>query len=303
MRSLLPILSVGVAITIGAPIIPVQGLSDSAFAQTKKRQNFVFNCRDRDRNCFRHRYWRKHKSYRYGYRKSYRQPRPVKRRAEPRPKSEGIVSPVIVSSEVKASRTFAGPNQFPPQDYAAYGVVIFRAKASVRFKEDWNRHLAICEAYKNSLLQSAELQTATSKQMVTVWPISHDALADRLNHSKLASVCDHAVENYGLSDAQANLRAAQAAAFTPSGRGPFLVAWAPPSTRGHTDAVVLTADLSSIESYDAALIVMQDWVKDIEQNPELWKSENGWSLAAIQEISRNWLDKHGGRILAIFGEK
>ena len=66
---------------------------------------------------------------------------------------------------------------------------------------------------------------------------------------------------------------------------------------------MLTADLSSIESYDAALIVMQDWVKDIEQNPELWKSENGWSLAAIQEISRNWLDKHGGRILAIFGEK
>jgi hypothetical protein len=57
-------------------------------------------------------------------------------------------------ARVIASRLFAGPDQYPPEEFAAYGILAFRSRAS---SQDRARHLMICEAYAATLPHADEL--------------------------------------------------------------------------------------------------------------------------------------------------
>ena len=200
------------------------------------------------------------------------------------------------SPTVTASRIFAGPNQYPPNEFAAYGILAFPSQPSIY---DSNRYLMICRAYTATLIHTSELNIPRAEQMVTVWPIGSDSKANELNYrSSRDEACEQAVDNYGLVIAKGALNHAKVAGVDTSGRGPFLLAWSPATDKGKRDAVVLSANLSDITTYEQAKGVLLDWENDIEKNPKLWR--NGWDVERIRVKIRLWVDRYGSQILALF---
>src|SRR3569623_259611 len=71
-----------------------------------------------------------------------------------------FASPTALSSsskptdDLKASRIFAGPDNFPPKNFAAYGLVAFNSVAST---ENGDRYKMFCRAYVNSVPASAQV--------------------------------------------------------------------------------------------------------------------------------------------------
>lgn len=192
-----------------------------------------------------------------------------------------------------ASRTFAGPQGYPPSDFAAYGIVIFRSRST---SFDADRHKLICEAYISAIPHFTELEVKREGQMVTVWPVESDKVADRINRLERNKTCELAVRNYGLKTAlDATIDAGSAGVQFGDGRGPFLIAWSPANTKGLPDAVVLKADLSHVDSIQQAKSIFEKWVSDIEKNPSLWK--NGWSIESVRILIRNWFDEFGQDIV------
>lgn len=202
------------------------------------------------------------------------------------------------SRAVTASRLFAGPTQYPPEDFAAYGIVAFPSRAT---SHDRARHLMICEAYVGSLPHASALAVAIEDQMATVWPLDADDMATELNgrgSRRPTAICDAAVDAYGLALAQQALHDGAAAGVDVSGPGPFLLAWSPPSDKGQADAVVLMVDLSGVTTAGQALELFQRWRTDIEGSPELWRT--GWDLDDLRMTIRQWVDRFGPLIMAAF---
>jgi hypothetical protein len=202
------------------------------------------------------------------------------------------------AARVIASRLFAGPSQYPPEEFAAYGILAFRSRAS---SQDRARHLMICESYASTLPHADELAYPRSEQMVTVWPIDSDASASQLNEMPRDAVCDTAIKHYGLVTALGALKDAELAGVGILGIGPFLLAWSPSTDKGQEDALVLVSDLSHVTTYEQAQQIMLGWSRDIEQNPQLWT--NGWDVEKLLEATRLWVDKYGPKILVLFGAK
>jgi hypothetical protein len=197
---------------------------------------------------------------------------------------------------IKSSRTFAGPGQYPPEEFAAYGILAFQARASSR---DRDRHLMICEAYVTTLPHASELGLPSSAQMATVWPVESASAADRLNEMPREDVCEAAVDEYGLVAAKQALKDAASAGVDTSARGPFLLAWSPSKDKGRTNALVLVGDLSEVTTYEQAQEILRTWSSDIERDPQLW--QDGWNVQLLRTKIRLWVDKYGPRMLALFG--
>lgn len=111
-------------------------------------------------------------------------------------------------ASVTASRIFAGPNQYPPKDFAAYGILAFRARPS---SYNHDRYMMICEAYATALPHASELALPRAKQMVTVWPLTTDDNSTRINQlaDHVRDICQIAVDNYGLVISQQALKDAE----------------------------------------------------------------------------------------------
>lgn len=209
------------------------------------------------------------------------------------------------SMEVRASRAYAGPSQFPPSRFAGYGMLVFPNSP----KRDPARFQMFCQAFLASFLSSNELVHAgvpTPEQMVTVMPVSSNTLSLQLEAVSDAEACKIAIEEYGLAQAQNALKKAEAAASLTDGlealggRGPFLLAWSPGRTFGSRDALVLAADLSNTSTPEQALSDMQTWRRDIEMNSDQWRE--GWNLEGIRLIAQRWVDRRGDAILKLIGD-
>jgi hypothetical protein len=107
--------------------------------------------------------------------------------------STGIPS---TSQEVTSTRGFAGPRQYPPEDFAAYGIIAFRSRASAH---DRSRYLMLCDAYVATIPHFSELKIRKSEQMVTIWPMDNDTHATKINESPKKDACDIAVDPCHLS--------------------------------------------------------------------------------------------------------
>jgi hypothetical protein len=203
---------------------------------------------------------------------------------------------VVVSHE--ASRLFAGPDQYPPENFAAYGILAFPSRAT---SNDRDRYTMLCEAYVAVLPHAFELALPDTQQMVTVWPVTTNSIASQLNRTPQGDVCPTAVDNYGLVVATRALKDAAPAKAELDGRGPFLLAWSPATQKGKLDALVLEANLSNVTTPDEAKLRLLRWKSDILENPDIWI--HGWDLERVKTKTREWLDEYGPKVLMLFGTK
>ena len=202
------------------------------------------------------------------------------------------------SLEVRAAtRLFAGPQQYPPKDFPAYGIFAFRSRAT---SQDRVRYLMFCEAYVAVLLHTSEVLMPASQQMVTVWPIDSDDVATGLNSSRKAP-CGPAVDNYGLAIGKEALDDATQAGVDVSDQGPYLLAWSPSTEKGKHDALVLVANLSRVTTNDEAKLRLLRWQSDILLDPKIWN--RGWNLEDLRFAIREWANDFGPNVLVLFGGK
>ena len=190
------------------------------------------------------------------------------------------------------SRMFAGPQQYPPDQFKAYGIVAFSARPTTN---DTSHYSMICEAYVSALDHFTLINAPRSEQMVTVWPIENVQWADRINAERRDKVCRDAVPHYELDIALDAIRAARRRNAVLDGQGPFLLAWSPGSAKGQPDALVLISDMSDVINGEQAKQIFTQWALDIQKHPELW--EKGWNEEKIKLVIRLWVDKWGKKIL------
>lgn len=207
-------------------------------------------------------------------------------------------SPDIFGEQEKATRIFAAPNQYPPKDYAAYGILAFRANAS---EADVAWHLDICKAYVSALPLSTP-KSDKSKQMVTVWPVKTTVTANALNKPAATDVCKSAVENYDLDLAQKAIRSARLQGREIDGRGPFLLAWSPTDKIGSDQAVILIGDFSDATTYEENLAIMTRWAVDIESDPSIWDPQ-GFTAEKLRHKIKSIVDRYGSYIEKAFKVK
>ncbi|MEM7044046.1 MAG: hypothetical protein AAF543_14645 [Pseudomonadota bacterium] len=207
---------------------------------------------------------------------------------------------VLPPPGVIASRLFAGPGQYPPEAFAAYGIVAFRSSA---LTEDQERNLAICEGYRSTLLPSStvteELDIPTSRQMVTVWPIATDAVAAGLESGEIDDVCATAIDQYGFTSASVALRDPAFQRHVNGGDGPFLLAWAPTDQIGQRGALVLVLDLSYVRTPSQARRMFILWAREIEGDSSLWDN-SGWNVSRLRAKLSLLADFYGSRALSLF---
>jgi hypothetical protein len=209
---------------------------------------------------------------------------------------------------ITPTRIFSGPGQYPPNEFPAYGILAFPQHATPASRD---RHLMICEQYVAAFPHATELPgTPKSKQMVTVWPIDNDKVAIKLDrYTSRENICSIAVDRYGLALASAaigdafrsqrhRLLRGDPVDVHSRGRGPFLLAWAPGSQKGASDAVVLVLDLTRVNMPRHAEAIFERWRREIEQDPSLWS--NGWDITSVKLRLRLWADDMGGRTLTWF---
>lgn len=227
-------------------------------------------------------------------------PRPAPATPAPAIPAVAIAPQPVRQERIYASRLFLGRDSFPPEAFAAYGILAFQTLST---SEDRQAYMAICEAFFGALLNSDDVAADISRQMVTVWPIDdrkRPDLIDDLNTTRAQEgSCEDAVEFYDIQIARGAIGDARQAGVDLTGRGPFLLAWAPAAMKGHPDAVVLAADLSNVKTVADAKDVLRIWREDIEQDPELW--EDGFSLEKMRVKLRQVVNRYGDGLLRFFG--
>ena len=201
---------------------------------------------------------------------------------------------------VYASRMFMGRDTFPPEDFAAYGILAFDTSPT---SEDRPLYITICEAFFSALVNSDDVEAATNVQMVTVWPVddrTDDTLTETLNIARAnEDSCALAVEFYDTQVAQNAIDDARLAGMSLSGRGPFLLAWSPAEDMGKDDAIVLAADMSGVQTVAEAKDMLRIWRDDIERDTELW--ESGFTLEKTRVKIRQIVNRYGDGLLRFFG--
>lgn len=215
------------------------------------------------------------------------------------------VSCVRAPLDVRASRTFAGPTEFPPSGFSGYGILVFEVSP----ERDPERFQMFCLAYLDTLVDSerlTELGISPSEQMVTVMPVVSKFQAEQIASLPREAACEQAATVYDRVQAQDAIAKARAAEELTDGlshldgRGPFLLAWVPGSEFGNQNTLVLAADLSNTSTPEQALSDMRTWVRDIQEDPQLWRQ--GWNIEGVRLIAQRWLDRRGVSLLKFLGE-
>lgn len=202
--------------------------------------------------------------------------------------------------EVKASRVFAGPGQYPPSQFAAYGIVAFQALAAD--EAETTRYISICQGFLAAIPASTSLQelgVPLNEQMATIWPLKDKVLANTLNSmdEQNHNNCRSIVSSVGLVASRDAISKAKKSfrkvAF--DGRGPYVIAWSPSKSFGQPDAAVLVLNLSNVTTRAQAVEMFRSWSERIEQDPGLWKG--GWNLNGLRIALQLWADRWGPGVL------
>jgi hypothetical protein len=200
---------------------------------------------------------------------------------------------------VRASRVFAGPSQYPPASFKAYGILAFPTRAT---PADQKRHVMFCNEYEADLPHVSEVPIPPSQQMVTVWPLETSDQAERLNRTpRDPRGCEYAVEHYGLVVALEAMNQAELTDEEKAEGGPFLLAWSPAAEKGKKPALVLKVDMSQITEAKDAKSLFIKWRADIERDPRTW--DKGWNVELVREKLRYWLNDYGPKIFSLVSVK
>ncbi len=182
--------------------------------------------------------------------------------------------PVIPTT--RASRLFAGPRQYPPSEFAAYGIIAFQAGVTSHSRA---RYFAICEGFGAHLLASPNLETRgtpLAQQMPTIWPLNNGPLATLLNNIGPVPLTGHCNQIIDAIDVATSLTAIDNAQLAdPRNRfnddGPYMIAWSPSSAVGQDNVPVLVLDFSDVQLASHATELFRAWREEIQQNPESWR--------------------------------
>lgn len=211
------------------------------------------------------------------------------------------------SLDVRASRTFIAPDEFPPSGFAGYGVLAFPSHPS----QNSERFQYFCQAFLTSISSSERVEAAgisLSSQMVTVLPVVSRSMASFLRSStkEPRDICPFVERAYDVFQAQDAIQKAEKAAQRTDGvvlldgRGPFLIAWSPGSSFNSTEALVLVADLSDSSTKEQIQSDMSQWRRDIESDPTKWRT--GWNSETVRLTAQRWVDRRGAAILKLLGD-
>ena len=216
--------------------------------------------------------------------------------AGPTSAGAGIVPEPMIMSVLTPTRAFLPPHRFPPEGYRGYGLIAFTSRAT---EADFERHQAICTAFHASMEPTGGVSAEIQDQFLTGWPVDDDEAAEELNafDGTASEACETAIEAYDLETADRVLAVARLSGARLSGRGPFLLAWAPTKTFGFEDAFVLALDLSRVDNYDEAQILMNEWKTDITEDFEILA--NGFSVERMRVKLRRWADAYGEGFLSL----
>jgi hypothetical protein len=196
---------------------------------------------------------------------------------------------------IVTSRRFLEHHDYPPIATAAYGIV---ALTQLPTPEEKKRVDAICSAYVATFPYSTSIQSPVAQQMVTVWPVNDHGTLLKIEQAKGGSTsCDLAVQHYDLPTSLTAIKEAESTTQNTrlDGLGPYLLAWAPSSTKGKKDTLVLVRDLSGATTEAEFKDYFREWRDSIEKDPSVWS--NGWSLERTRLAIRGWVDKHGTMLL------
>lgn len=195
--------------------------------------------------------------------------------------------------------------QYPPRDFAAYGILAFKAHSN-NSPESQQRFYNFCRAYLtlthaqnlkhvSTLTHKSEIiEIPTSEQMATVWPVINDRIASDLNARNFRNadeICSVAIKNYDFIMSQQAIKQARAAGAKLDGKGPFLLAWSPSYKKGQTDAIILYRDLSDTYLKEQAQEDLDRWAINIEEDPAFWK--NGFTIEGMRIKFQKLLDSAG----------
>ncbi len=199
---------------------------------------------------------------------------------------------------ITATRTFVGPEDYPPHEFAAYGVVAFPTLSTTATRK---RYLAACQAYWATFVEASQSSVPFEQQMVTVWPVDSIYVAKEFVNTKNADVssgCNKAVDEYSLKTGQLAIKQAAGALKSKfSGAGPYLLAWAPSSNKGANNVPVLVLDLSSAEEEEHFKYYFSKWRDDIQEDLSLWIELDGWSIEKARAKFRDFLDTAGVQLI------
>lgn len=219
-----------------------------------------------------------------------------------------VDTPLVSAPAIRASRSFAGPTQFPPENFAAYGILAFPDDPSSSETLS-TRFDLFCKAFMGGISTVEELVISGVRidaQMVTVVPVDSNAVSEAARTAaNSTAACAIARENYGNLAARTSIiEANRAPELTDGvdrldGRGPFLIAWSPGETKGSNDAIVLVTDLTNSVSEEQITSDIRLWVETIQQNPDLWR--RGWNLEGLRLAGQRWIDRRAAGILKILG--
>ena len=210
----------------------------------------------------------------------------------------------------RSSRLFAVKEQYPPSDFAAYGILAFPSGVT---SHTLNRYMAICEAFVATLLASSELVEQSipeSAQFPTIWPLYSSQLANALNSNLKVNItkCDQIVRDIDAAMSAIAIDRAERQGtkrvgnddLSLGGDGPYLLAWAPGADfeNADDDVLVLHFDLSNVMNSEQANRVFRFWTEEIERDPGTW--ERGFDVGRMRLKVMLGVDKYGGMILDVF---
>lgn len=188
--------------------------------------------------------------------------------------------------EPPVSRLFAAHGEYDPWDFAAYGILAFQSEVD---GDSRDRYRLFCEAFLTTFVTATRVESAgtpLSEQMVTIWPLLDSDLAYYLNsHTgaglELVPDCTEIVDAIDLQRSHDALGATRTSL---TGRGPYLLAWAPGCAFDKTDNVLLV-DLSRVDTLDEASAEFIFWRDEIQKDPELWSQ--GWNTdRALMKLAK-----------------
>ena len=192
--------------------------------------------------------------------------------------SPSPASPImhLTVSAPRVSRLFAGPRQYPPSEFAAYGILAFQAGVTSHSRD---RYFAICEGFGAHFLAAPYLETRgtpLAQQMPTIWPLNDEVLATLLNRVGPVPLTGHCSQIIDAIDVATSLTAIDNAKLAdPRMRldddGPYMIAWSSPSAVGQENVPVLVLDFSDVQLASRAAELFRAWREALQQDPNSWR--------------------------------
>jgi hypothetical protein len=182
-------------------------------------------------------------------------------------------------------REYLKAEDIPPVDAGAYGLVVFRAKATAANR----RKLAmVCNSFKEYFPPNETHPTSipATDRMITVWPLDSPTSAEAL-----ADNCDFAIDHYDLFASQMAITDAERQNAKFDGSGPYLIGWSPSNSRGIPDKLVLVVDMSADNTQASIDHQFLFWKSKIVQDPSLWR--NGFSIEGVRVAIHDFADRYG----------